>query len=213
VINDDTLAVTETVLQSTQALIDECEARLTRLENHLQTPSESKAPSAKAETKNLNVNTNDRAIERKVVNDEATRTNKTKTKNRAANQAALKLLMDTYPQTFNKDEVKPLKIGIQDDLLADEKVAKNKIKRALASYVRSPNYFRAMVEGADRVDLAGEAAGKVTAEEAEHAKQQLKAFHQRRKEQQKEQEKQRKVQEREERISNKLEQLVSMNKR
>ncbi|MFY0656734.1 ProQ/FINO family protein [Neptunomonas sp.] len=188
----------ESVIASTLSLIDECESRLDRLEQQ-------------AESTNTRVI--ERVIERKVVNDEVTPKNKTKTKNRAANQAALKLLMETYPKTFNREDVKPLKIGIQDDLLAEEKVAKNKIKRALASYVRSPQYFRSMVEGVDRVDLQGEAAGKVTAEEAEHAKSQLKEFHQRRREAAREQEKQKRVQEREERISSKLDQLVALNKR
>ncbi|WP_315983100.1 ProQ/FinO family protein [Aliamphritea spongicola] len=95
---------------------------------------------------------------------------KSKNKNRAANQAALQLICELYPQVFNRKNVRPLKIGIQEDLIADEKLAKNKIKRALASYVRSPHYFRSLQEGADRIDLSGESAGTVTASEAEHAK-------------------------------------------
>jgi len=156
---------------------------------------------------------NIRAIERDVVNDVVTPKSKSKTKNRAANQAALQLLMETYPQVFNRENVRPLKIGIQDDLIADEKVAKNKIKRALASYVRAPQYFRSLQEGADRVDLQGEASGQVTADEAEHAKGKLKEFHQRRREMQREKEKQQREQEKTERLSNKLEQLVALNKR
>ena len=76
---------------------------------------------------------------------------KNKAKNRAGNQAALAMLIETYPQAFSRTNIRPLKIGIQDDLVADEKIAKNKIKRALASYVRSPNYFRAMKLDADRI--------------------------------------------------------------
>lgn len=104
---------------------------------------------------------NIKVIERNVVNDVVIPKSKSKAKNRAANQAALQLLMETYPQVFNRENVRPLKIGIQDDLIADDKVAKNKIKRALASYVRSPQYFRSLQEGVDRVNLQGEGQGQV----------------------------------------------------
>ena len=131
--------------------------------------------------------------------------NKSKNKNRAANQAALQLICETYPQVFNRKNVRPLKIGIQEDLIADDKLAKNKIKRALASYVRSPHYFRSLQEGADRIDLGGEAAGTVSASEAEHAKAQLKDANKRRQQNQQAQ----RAKAREDRFSNKLEQLVS----
>ncbi len=142
-------------------------------------------------------------IEANKVNDAVTP--KAKSKNRAANMAALQQLSEAYPNTFDRKNVRPLKIGIQDDLVADEKLAKNKIKRALASYVRSINYLRSLQEGADRVDINGEPAGAVTAEEAEHAKGKLKEINQRRREQKKEQEKQ-------DRMNSKLEALLSKNK-
>lgn len=128
-----------------------------------------------------------------------------KNKNRAANQAAIAQISELYPNTFNREAVKPLKIGIQEDLLTDEKLAKGKIKRALASYVRAAAYYKSLVEGADRVDLAGEPSGKVTAAEAEHAKAMLKQ--QREKRQQRFQEQ--KQQAKDERINDKLAQLVS----
>lgn len=131
---------------------------------------------------------------------------KPKSKNRAANMAALQLLMDAYPDVFNRDNIRPLKIGIQEDLVADEKVAKNKIKRALASYVRSLGYIRSIREGVERIDINGQAAGQVTAEEALHAKNKLRDLNKKRREQQAEREKA-------ERMSNKLEALVSMNRK
>lgn len=151
-------------------------------------------------------------IERHVVSDLET-PKRSKTKNRAANQAAIQLLIDAYPQTFSRETVRPLKVGIQNDLVDEGKVARNKIKRALASYVRSPQYYRALQEGAERIDLAGQAAGVVSAEEAEHAKQKLKEFHQRRREQKRAAEKQAREKEQELRLTNKLEQLVSLNRR
>lgn len=139
-------------------------------------------------------------IEANTVNDAVTP--KAKSKNRAANMAALQQLSEAYPKTFDRRNVRPLKIGIQDDLIADEKLAKNKIKRALASYVRSINYLRSLQEGAERVDIQGESAGTVTAEEAAHAKGKLNEINKQRREKQREQEKQ-------ERISAKLEALVT----
>ena len=130
---------------------------------------------------------------------------KSKSKNRAANQAALQLICETYPEVFSRENVRPLKIGIQEDLIADEKLAKNKIKRALASYVRSPYYFRSLKLGADRIGLDGSASGTVTEAEAEHAKQQLKEINKRRQQNQK----QEKVKQREDRISTKLDMLLT----
>ncbi|MEM5535442.1 ProQ/FinO family protein [Neptuniibacter pectenicola] len=136
------------------------------------------------------------------VNDVVNKAPKAKSKNRAANMAALQQLMEAYPKTFDRKNVRPLKIGIQEDLIADEKVAKNKIKRALASYVRALNYYRSLREGAERIDINGEAAGLVTKEESEHAKQKLKEINKARQEKRQEQE-------REERLSMKLEMLVN----
>lgn len=139
---------------------------------------------------------------------------KARNKNRAANQAAVELLETHYPKAFNGASPKPLKIGIQEDLVADDKVSRGKIKRALATYVRSPRYLQSLVEGAERVDLNGEAAGAVTEGEAEHAKSKLAEYKQRRVERQKEQRKAAREAEKEQRISSKLEQLVALaNKR
>lgn len=134
---------------------------------------------------------------------------KARNKNREANQAAVALLVGEYPAAFSSDEPKPLKIGIQEDLVSEEKVSRGKIKRALATYVRNPRYLQSLVEGADRVDLQGESAGKVTAEEEAHAKAKLDEYKQRRIERQKEQRKAQRVAEKEERISNKLDALLA----
>lgn len=135
-----------------------------------------------------------------------------KNKNRNANIAAITLMCETYPKTFSRDNVRPLKIGIQEDLLADEKVSKGKIKRALASYVRSPAYYRSLQAGAQRVDLLGEDAGEVTEQEAEHAQAMLKKIREERNErvkQQKQAERQQKAEQKNDRMNAKLAQLVS----
>lgn len=103
-----------------------------------------------------------------------------KNKNRAANQAAVAQISELYPKVFNRNAVKPLKIGIQEELLADDKLSKGKIKRALASYVRAPQYYKSLVAGADRIDLQGEANGQVSEQEAEHAKAMLKNIREKR---------------------------------
>lgn len=136
-------------------------------------------------------------------------------KNRAANQAAVDLICQTYPNTFSRDAVKPLKIGIQDDLMADDKLPQGKIKRALASYVRSPLYYKALQSGAPRVDLQGEPAGEVTPDQAEHAKAMLAKLQEQKRERAqaaREQAKAEREKAKEERFSNKLSQLLEKNR-
>lgn len=138
---------------------------------------------------------------------------KARNKNREANQAAVELLASHYPEAFDSSSPKPLKIGIQEDLIADEKVSRGKIKRALATYVRNPRYLQSIVEGADRIDLQGVSAGKVSADEESHAKATLAEYKQRRIERQKEQRKAQRAAEKEERLSNKLDALVNLTKK
>ncbi|MFT7178126.1 MAG: ProP effector [Oceanospirillaceae bacterium] len=92
-----------------------------------------------------------------------------KAKSRAANRAAVELLCETYPQTFSFAKPRPLKIGIQEDLVADAKLSQTKIKRGLASYVRAFGYLKSQTDAAPRINVLGEAEGAVTAEEAAHA--------------------------------------------
>lgn len=110
-----------------------------------------------------------------MANSEAAAAERKKAKSRAANRAAVQLLCETYPQTFSITEPKPLKIGIQEELIADGKLSQNKIKRGLASYVRAYAYLRSQKDGAERVNLQGEADGAVTADEAAHAASKLPA--------------------------------------
>lgn len=92
-----------------------------------------------------------------------------KLKSRAANRAAVELLCVTYPQTFSFAQPRPLKIGIQEDLVADGKLSQTKIKRGLASYVRAFGYLKSQTDAAPRINLLGEAEGAVKADEAAHA--------------------------------------------
>ncbi|WP_207063901.1 ProQ/FINO family protein [Motiliproteus sp. SC1-56] len=135
-------------------------------------------------------------------------------KNRAANQAAISQISELYPRTFDREAVKPLKIGIQDDLVADGKLPQGKIKRALASYVRSPLYYKALQAGAVRIDLNGEAAGEVTEEQAEHARAMLEKIREEKKaraQAAREQAKAEREKAKEARFNDKLSQLLSKN--
>lgn len=66
-----------------------------------------------------------------------------------------------YPQAFANDHVRPLKIGIHQDLARHEPWSKKLIRRALACYVNRPSYTRAVRKDAARIDLDGNPAGTV----------------------------------------------------
>ena len=100
---------------------------------------------------------------------EITAAERKKAKSRAANRAAVELICETYPQTFCFAKPRPLKIGIQEDLVADGKLSQTKMKRGLASYVRAFGYLKSQTDAAPRINLLGEAQGAVTADEAAHA--------------------------------------------
>jgi ProP effector len=88
-------------------------------------------------------------------------------------RAAIDLMIEKFPAAFVRyGERKPLKLDIRADLLAHG-IAKDVIAAALGSYCHNVGYLGAVKAGAARVDLGGNAAGIVTAEEAKHAAQQL----------------------------------------
>ena len=84
--------------------------------------------------------------------------------------AALDLLCETYPKCFVRYEARrqPLKLGIDRDLLAalDGAVTAHELGRALRIYTANRVYRRRLRAGAVRIDLAGNPAGIVTAEQA-----------------------------------------------
>ena len=89
--------------------------------------------------------------------------------------SALVLLVETYPACFDGENPRPLKLGIHHDLMATgfEKAA---VKRALACYCNRPRYRKALRAGALRIDLRGQPAGAVTADDAETARADLAAW-------------------------------------
>lgn len=82
------------------------------------------------------------------------------------------LLAATFPKAFaGKGEKKiPLKIGIFHDIKqAHPEFRSAALHRALNDYTGGPLYLKAMVAGAARINLEGDAVGFVTEEQAAHA--------------------------------------------
>ena len=98
-----------------------------------------------------------------------------KTARRAKVGAIIELLCDRFPQTFSRRGPKPLKVGVYDDALAmlGEAVQPRGLQSALRAYTSNAGYLRALSAGACRVDLDGNPAGTVTAEDEAVAKARL----------------------------------------
>lgn len=81
-----------------------------------------------------------------------------------------------YPATFS-DDPKPLKIGIHNDLKTRHpEFSMPEIRRALSWLCHSHRYLRTFKPGSIRLDLDGNPAGEVTAEQAEIARQRIAAM-------------------------------------
>ncbi|MFP8965322.1 ProQ/FINO family protein [Pokkaliibacter sp. CJK22405] len=100
-----------------------------------------------------------------------------KRKNQAANRAAVQWLMDEFPLTFSRENPRPLKIGIQENLMERKPDAAGKIKRGLASYTRSPYYLKSFKAGVERVDLDGQDAGAISEQDAQYAAGQFEKYY------------------------------------
>jgi ProP effector len=94
-------------------------------------------------------------------------------------QYGVALLEAYFPACFNVGPaVKPLKKGIKQDLVKrlstlSEIVIEDKacMVKSLAYYVNTIAYHKNMIEGQMRVDLDGQTAGCVTAEEAAYSRE------------------------------------------
>ena len=93
-------------------------------------------------------------------------------------ETAISELAAAFPAAFTLDPmlVRPVKLGIRNDLYGQSSISHRRIAAALRTYCNSVRYLKASVEGAVRVDLAGEPAGAVTATEALHARKALAAI-------------------------------------
>jgi ProP effector len=93
-------------------------------------------------------------------------------------EAAISELVAAFPAAFALDPmlVRPVKLGIRDDLCAQSTISRGRVSAALRSYCHSAPYLTASTEGTARIDLTGEPAGTVTATEAQHAIEELAAL-------------------------------------
>jgi ProP effector len=110
------------------------------------------------------------------------------TMNKQRLAAALDLigvLAERFPACFavSPSYRRPLKLGIHLDILAQlsDTIAPRDLSAALRIYVSNSKYLKALITGADRVDLNGMPAGTVTAEHADIAKAQYEQRREKRK--------------------------------
>lgn len=88
-------------------------------------------------------------------------------------------LIDHFPNAFfkNKSQVKPLQIGIFDEImdfyarLASPPFSKKALRDALSYYSASPAYLNCQKANTARVDLYGNEVDIVTEEQAKYAQQ------------------------------------------
>jgi len=91
--------------------------------------------------------------------------------------ATIALLAELYPKCFfvYQERRRPLKLKVHLDIQAalDGAITPAELHQALGYYCSNPTYLDRTRAGASRLDLNGEPAGAVTADEAAHAKAML----------------------------------------
>ncbi|EID2634167.1 ProQ/FinO family protein [Escherichia coli] len=108
------------------------------------------------------------------------------TKRQRKNRRRINRLMELWPELFNREAPKPLKVGIFDDLIQDIAIRElasgaGTLRAAVASYVQSPRYYRALMAGGARYGLKGQPCGEVTPQEQKEAETRLMVLNDRRK--------------------------------
>ncbi|CAM2730665.1 ProQ [Legionella steigerwaltii] len=104
-----------------------------------------------------------------------------KNKSKKARTDALLWLAAHFPEAFdNSLRIRPLKIGIMDDILlhaeraAEIGISKSKLREAVVLFTRRLDYLACLKQREMRIDLHGNEVGEVSAEEAEHATAKIK---------------------------------------
>lgn len=108
--------------------------------------------------------------------------NKTqKNHSKRARSEALIWLTNRFPEAFdNTTRIRPLKVGIMQDILAysDEAatagISKSKLREAVVLFTRRVDYLACLKAKESRIDLNGQYVADVTAEEADHAATKIK---------------------------------------
>lgn len=91
----------------------------------------------------------------------------------------MRRVLALWPELFNLDNPKPLKVGVLDDLMQDISarnltIGAGVLKAAIASYTRRIRYQKALAAGGARYDLNGQPCGEVTPEQQQEAADALK---------------------------------------
>ncbi|EIW3592899.1 ProQ/FinO family protein [Salmonella enterica] len=91
----------------------------------------------------------------------------------------MRRVLALWPELFNLDNPKPLKVGVLDDLMQDISarnltIGAGVLKAAIASYTRRIRYQKALAAGGARYDLNGEPCGEITPEQQQEAADALK---------------------------------------
>lgn len=107
--------------------------------------------------------------------------NKQKHQSKTARIIALRWLMQKFPHAFDNSElIRPLKLGIMEDVLAhapealEAGISKSKLREAVVLFTRRIDYLASLKAQEMRVDLDGKPVAPVTAEEAENASNKIK---------------------------------------
>lgn len=99
-------------------------------------------------------------------------------KNRKSGRRWLAHLAETWPQTFDLQNPRPLATGIMSVLSAEIHAAGGKghssIRYALKRYASHLRYIKALAAGGPRYNLKGEPEGEVTPEQQQQATETLK---------------------------------------
>ena len=82
----------------------------------------------------------------------------------------LDLLAGLYPHCFGRENRRPLKVGIWEEVTAQHpEMSRHRIKSLLKEYTQHELYWSTLKAGTPRIELDGNAAGEVTLEDEQHA--------------------------------------------
>jgi sRNA-binding protein len=82
----------------------------------------------------------------------------------------LDLLADLYPRCFGRENRRPLKVGICEEVIAQHpELSRHRVKRLLKDYTQHELYWSTLKAGTPRIGLDGNVAGEVTVEDEQHA--------------------------------------------
>lgn len=90
----------------------------------------------------------------------------------------MRRILAFWPELFDLDNPKPLKVGVLDDIQRDIAarsltIGAGVLKAAIASYTRRIRYKKALAAGGSRYDLNGQPCGEVTPEQQQTAVSEL----------------------------------------